>query len=948
MPIRGLRSEAYKTRQTVYNNKFEVSEHQKFMPSGHVGLKNVLFAPIIIHNKAVGLIGLGNKKSDFNDKDAQLASKFAGVMASALLKSYLLDTIKENETRFSKIINSCNFGVCIANKNTAEIIDYNQKFGDMFSYNENELKNKDINILHPVSNKNLILDLFSTMSHNENDIATDIECIDKHGKVFFADISTSKSKIDDVECVISVFNDVTEKVDIIKTLKQTQSILDIKNKFAEIFLTGTQQDKYRDMIDLLLNKLGFKYGLFGIVNESETLIIKYLSEGVFENCNMENKELIFFKNQWGGIWGESLKSGMTMFSNSNLNTPEKHISLLNALSTPIVHDGKTYGLILLANKDVDINSNDVNLINELSEYVAPIYSANIKAEKEEKARIAAESDLQMNYYLQETIANIQSMSLKDLSLKEILDRSLNMILTIPWLARTNKGVIFTKNNEDKYEMIVERNLPDELKENCKFITPGNCICGKALSKGEVIFKNEMDHDHKQIANKEEHGHFCTPIFSNNQIIGVLNLYVSHMHPFRKEEEEFVKQLANTLANIIEKKKYELLLKKTNFELEFSLDQIKVLQNQVVHQEKLRALGEMASGIAHEFNNQLTVMQGHSGMLIQLPELRQDDDYLLEKLNIIHEAGKKSEKIIRRMRSFYKKSNTASYRKIDINKIIKNSVENSFFRWKSMALSENIKINIHENFNELPLYFGDEVGLSEVFTNLLFNAIDAMPNGGDIYFDSLFEDDKIKISIRYTGIGMSAEAKEKCFEPFYTTKHETGSGLGMSLSYGIIERHEGTINIDSETGKGTTVRISLPFKAAHNMGPNIFSHNNKIEGLRILLVEDNKEVGDVVCNFLFVDNHYVEYASNGKEALALFNPKKYDIIISDISMPEMSGIELSKTIKKEFGKFPLILVTGFSDKINKLRGENKEYVSAILTKPIKIEMLRDAIYKSVNQ
>jgi CheY-like chemotaxis protein/anti-sigma regulatory factor (Ser/Thr protein kinase) len=230
--------------------------------------------------------------------------------------------------------------------------------------------------------------------------------------------------------------------------------------------------------------------------------------------------------------------------------------------------------------------------------------------------------------------------------------------------------------------------------------------------------------------------------------------------------------------------------------------------------------------------------------------------------------------------------------------------------------------------------GNASELREVIANMIFNAIEAMPKGGKIEIRTFQRKTKVYIQISDTGIGMTEEVRKKIFEPFFTTKPFSNTGLGLSMSYGIIKRFEGEIHVESNIGSGTTFTIILPIGSEvkeEAIAPFPSLMIKKGREARILVIDDEGSVRSVLARILSQGNHQVTVAENGKEGIQLFKEKEFDIVLTDLGMPGMSGWEVCKAIKKMSPRTPVGMVTGWGMKLSqKEREENK--VDFLISKP----------------
>ena len=244
------------------------------------------------------------------------------------------------------------------------------------------------------------------------------------------------------------------------------------------------------------------------------------------------------------------------------------------------------------------------------------------------------------------------------------------------------------------------------------------------------------------------------------------------------------------------------------ELENALSDLRAAQRQAVQQERLSAFGEMAGGVVHDFSNSLMSIIGYSEMLMTNAAARTDEATALEYLSIINTAGRDGAHIVTRLRDFYRPRGAADlFEPLNLSEIATQSVTLAKPRVAQRATDKIVSFATELEGHVTVSGIGAE--LREVMTNLIFNAVDAMPDGGIITLRTRHEEDVAIVEVVDTGVGMSVEIKERCFEPFFTTKGDDGTGLGLAMVFGIIKRHQGTLEILSEPDKGTLVRIRLP-------------------------------------------------------------------------------------------------------------------------------------------
>lgn len=394
----------------------------------------------------------------------------------------------------------------------------------------------------------------------------------------------------------------------------------------------------------------------------------------------------------------------------------------------------------------------------------------------------------------------------------------------------------------------------------------------------------------------------------------------------------------------ERKRAQEALLQSNHQLAEVIEELRKTQEQIIQQERLHALGRMASGIAHDFNNALTPILGFSELPLLRPELLADPEKMKKHFEVICTAAKESAKVVSRLREFYRYREQAEVSlPVVPNDLVQQVILLTRPKWKDEALARDINIHLETDFKNVPTISGNESELREMLTNVVFNAIDALceKGGGTLTFRTFQKEGAVMLQVIDTGVGMSEEVRAHCLEPFFTTKSEHGTGLGLGIVYGIIRRHGGEINIESELGKGTTVTIQLMIHKDEPAPPPPAAAPNERKKLRILVVEDEPMVKEVILLYLNTDKHEVETAANGVEGLEKFRAGTFDLIMTDRAMPQMNGDQLARAIKETDPQKPVILLTGFGDVMSG-SGEDPENVDLVVGKPFTMNQIRNAV------
>ncbi len=354
------------------------------------------------------------------------------------------------------------------------------------------------------------------------------------------------------------------------------------------------------------------------------------------------------------------------------------------------------------------------------------------------------------------------------------------------------------------------------------------------------------------------------------------------------------------------------------------------QDSLLRAEKLRALGQMASGVAHDFNNLLAAISGRTQLLLG----RIDDPVQKRWLQAIKLAADDGAQTVRRLQEFTRIRRDQPFVAVDLNNIIRGALEVTETRWREDAQSRGIVIAVETALPPLPPIGGDAVELREMMTNLILNAVDAMPQGGRLRLSSSADDTEVEARIEDTGVGMSEEVRQKLFDPFFTTKGPKGTGLGLSITYGIVTRHGGRIVVESEPGRGSSIRLRFPKRTdlGEAAGAAPEPALTGLRSLRCLVVDDDEEVAGALADLLSSRGHEVVVVTKSTDALTHVVRERFDIVFSDLAMPDMSGWQVARAVKTAAPALPVVLITGFGVELSPEQCR-ANHVDAVLTKPV---------------
>jgi two-component system cell cycle sensor histidine kinase/response regulator CckA len=318
-----------------------------------------------------------------------------------------------------------------------------------------------------------------------------------------------------------------------------------------------------------------------------------------------------------------------------------------------------------------------------------------------------------------------------------------------------------------------------------------------------------------------------------------------------------------------------------------------------------------------------------------------DPSLLRNVEVIQTAAQDAAATVRRIQTFARKSSAIEFELVDVRSLLTDAIEITRTRWYNEArlrgLNYEVKLAAE---NDLPAN-GSASELREVFVNLIVNAVDAMPQGGCLAISCERKDDRLKLLFADTGSGVAEDVREKVFEPFFSTKGAHGTGLGLSVSYSIIERHGGSIRVDSEVGRGTTFTIELPATERRARQIEALAPAPEASPLSILVVDDEPSVRETLADMLAALNHKVELADSGHAALQKLTAADFDLVFTDLAMPEMDGWETARAIRKQGREIAIVLVTGYGAGTAPPAGETG-LIDAILGKPFDFDQVGEVI------
>ena len=497
----------------------------------------------------------------------------------------------------------------------------------------------------------------------------------------------------------------------------------------------------------------------------------------------------------------------------------------------------------------------------------------------------------------------------------------------------------------KSRLIAEAlNIPDSISiDETAF---GACL------KGEMVYVADSGKLENAMSQKMSGaGLQCSvgaPLTRQEKMFGLMVLMRREKDGFSRAERDFIRGLCAHVALALHQVQLYQDLQKAYNDLRQS-------QQTVMQQERLKALGQMASGVAHDINNALSPVVGFSELITQTETGLSDAGK--KHLNFIKTAGEDIAHIVKRLREFYRpRTGTEPLQSLNLAVIAKHAIDMMQPRWRDIPQVHGINIEMRTDFDPAtPEFAGIESEVREALTNLILNAIDAMPKGGAVTVRTRGTElagtngepsSFAVLEVSDTGVGMDEQTQKRCLEPFFSTKGKRGTGLGLAMVYGVVERHQGKIEIESKPGEGTTMRILFAVRKLKTSDQKEEPESDEAPPpLRILCIDDEPALRTLVQEILENDGHKIEMADGGQAGIKAFEAAMqrkdpFDVVITDLGMPMVDGHAVARAVKSKSAT-PVIMLTGWGA-FFKGDGDVPTEVDGILSKPPRLKEIRSML------
>lgn len=862
--------------------------------------------------------------------------------------------LKKSEKSYRDLIESANSGIILVKNDI--IVQVNQKVEALYGYSRDELIGQSPRLLTPakywkahraVVNEQMI-------SNNSSKIVLEEEGIRKDGSLFPITMSISIEKQDDGINIIGVINDISD-------LKKSEEAL---RKSEEMHRLLTEH------IPMHLSEIDLN-GDFVLWNKYSEKLLGYTADEVIGIMSTDN----IFESKEEAKLVTSIASEHGIYDKeTNLVCKSKTLVPVHLVVVPKRNsEGVITGFYNFAEDITERKKIEEAVRRSEHKYQNLIQNAN------DGVICINENGIMVSF-------NNKAQELFGYRPEEVLGKHVSL-LTPPEQREAEKKVLANFKDSQVLQThgrVIEQEglrkdgskIPLEATFSSIKVENGYLITAilrdvserkqaeKKLREAKEFLEKVIEGSKDGIIICDEKGHILSCNNAMLEMSGLTKEELIGQHPSMLviDDRELRRDIFNKMVELIEKGSvsYETIHKNNNGDL-IDVDcsssvirdevgniiagisiirnvtQKKKMEKQLSQSEKLKSLGELAGGVAHDFNNVLTAILGRIQLLRM--RLKPPPGELQQGLDVIEKASLDGAETVRRIQEFARRrADETEFRQVDINVLIENVLDFTRPRWKDEAEAQGIKFVVNKQLSSLPTTTASESEIREVLTNLVNNALDAMtPQGGQLTIKSFVKNKHIHVIVEDSGVGMSKEVQEKIYNPFFTTKGPQSTGLGLSVSYGIIKRHKGELEVTSEEGKGTAFAIKLPVVNKKLKEVKIESTPVADRKAKILIIEDEEEVRKVIQDILTDAGHDVEIAYDGFQGISLFKSKDFTMVLTDLGMPGMSGWQVAEEIKRINNMTPVALITGWNMDLKKSEMK-KNHVDFIIKKPFVVNQL----------
>ena len=545
----------------------------------------------------------------------------------------------------------------------------------------------------------------------------------------------------------------------------------------------------------------------------------------------------------------------------------------------------------------------------------------------------------------QTLSAVGETLASTLDLPEVLDAIADSATKI---TAAQRAVVFEMDESAGY--LLARAVRGMAVDKGYAVRPGQGAAGSCVSQrapvwsADVVADPPPGYDSLQVQLGETLAAMATrfgyravlavPVVSRETVLGAVCIYWDEVHQPDEREIRLLSALARQAGVAMENARLVADLRRT-------LDDLKAAQDGLVRGATLRAVGELAAGASHHLNNLMAVVLGRTQLLL----MKKPPEAMVASLKTIERAAVDAAETVRRIQAFGRTDTGDAAAAFDLDAIVRESIQITRPRWEHEAQVRGARVDVIYEPATLPRVPGRAAEIREVMTSLLLNAVDTMPSGGRIVIRAQMDKGRVSVSVSDSGPGMSAEVKRRAFEPFFTTKGVKSTGLGLAVAYGTIRRHGGEITMESTEGIGTTVTFWLPVPQSAIPAVVAPAAPRPERKGKILVIDDELSVLDIVAEVLTAHGHSVTVAPGGREGLMSFAAGGYDLVMTDLGMPDINGWDVLRAVKESHPATPVLVLTGWGDTAEAPSGLRHD---GMLTKPFDLKALETAVSEALSR
>jgi PAS domain S-box-containing protein len=869
--------------------------------------------------------------SDYLLKSVETMPALPMAVDRAIETGRLLERVRTSERQYRDLLESSNDAIYILVGTRFSYV--NGRFSELFGFSIEDLIDSEFdytNLIAPES-RPLVAERARRMRENQPlPSRYEFEAVRRDGSHFDVEVSVAYITFDGAPAVLGILNDITARKAYEKTLLRKNHELSVLNAVAEATTRARDLAQILEgVVERIIELLEVDAAGIGILEHERRAFASLHFRGVSETFVRDVKG----RGADEGLAKHVLDTQrMQIVRDLNVDPRTAHGAAVregfrSALSLPMIMHQRCSGVITVFTKAPRIFSDDdVHLFVALSRQIAvAIENARLYRKAQEGiARLQALSE----------IARAIGSTLEVEGVFRIVGERLQSI--VPYRRISLK--ILRRDGAGFSVRAIERPEPGQ-QAIVRLLEP------IAFAAGSPFARALESHTTVLVPIDLHTVSAVVPIVADNSSVGVFVVTADEQPGFRERDLDLLRDLAAHMA---------ISLKNARVfqDLERAYRDLRDTKDKLVRSEKLQGLGEMAAGVAHDFNNVLSAILGRAQML----KVTLKDDNVLKSVRVIEKAALDGAGTVRRIQEFAKEKSDGDFVIVHINPLVRDAVDLTTTRVNDLGIDIDLQVEL----GEAGAVLGNPTELREVLTNLIYNAIDAMPHGGRLAVRTGKIDgsrqsdvkDAVWFEVEDTGVGMDEETQNKIFDPFFTTKGQRGTGLGLSVSYGIVQRHKGEFVVKSRRGAGSRIRVLFPLEgdSAPGYSGNLTPlpqtiEKNRPETARILVIDDDNAVRDVLADILRTGGHHVVSAANGTEGLELFKTNELDLVFTDLGMPGMNGWEVAQGIKLLSPTTPVGLITGWGSTLDDSKVKEKG-VDLIVSKPFRYNQVLDLVAEAM--